>query len=84
MTIRLCIIQVAPKGGPIERVKVEPPKSCCDQMTAELTTEEVILFIDNKNLRLWTNVLFYTEVEGTSEVAEVTKIRRQAHKITEK
>jgi len=53
-------------------------------MTAELTTEEVILFIDNKNLRLWTNVLFYTEVEGTSEVAEVTKIRRQAHKITEK
>ena len=77
MTIRLRIIQVAPKGGPIERVKAESPKGYYDHdpMTAELTTEEVIRFIDNKNLNLWTDVLFYTEVEGTSEPVEVTKYK---------
>jgi len=73
MSIRLRIIQVAPKGGPIERIKAEPPKDYDDQMITELTTEEVIKFIDNKNLHLWTNVSFYTEVEGTSEVTDVTK-----------
>ena len=51
MAIHLRIIQIAPEGGPIERVKAESSEGY-KQMTTELTTEEVISIHRQQGLAL--------------------------------